>query len=182
MYLCIVNKIGAWCNGNTRVFGTLIPSSNLGVPTILITMIIEERTKKATKLLLRFLKQKNLLVEFKKDFNPNVKLKSLNIICYDEHISLEELIQIRLNRCKFSKSYILESLIDKILYFRAAKYKDWSKIDDEWRKFYRINKTFLNLCNIYIYMFASIALWLVRLPSKQRMRVRFSLFAQKKIQ
>ena len=107
-------------------------------------MIIEERTKKATKLLLRFLKQKNLLVEFKKDFNPNVKLKSLNIICYDEHISLEELIQIRLNRCKFSKSYILESLIYKILYFRAAKYKDWSKIDDEWRKFYRINKTFLN--------------------------------------
>ena len=142
LYLCIVNIVG--CNGNTRVFGTLIPSSNLGVPTILITMIIEERTKKATKLLLRFLKQKNLLVEFKKDFNPNVKLKSLNIICYDEHISLEELIQIRLNRCKFSKSYILESLIDKILYFRAAKYKDWSKIDDEWRKFYRINKTFLN--------------------------------------
>lgn len=143
MYLCIVNKIGAWCNGNTRVFGTLIPSSNLGVPTILITMIIEERTKKATKLLLRFLKQKNLLVEFKKDFNPNVKLKSLDIIC-NEQISLEELIQIRLNRSKFNKSFILESLIDKILYFRVAKYKDWSKIDDEWRKFYRINKTFLN--------------------------------------
>ena len=29
-------------------------------------------------------------------------------------------------------------------------------------------------------MFASIAQWLVRLPSKQRIRVRFSLFAQKK--
>lgn len=142
MYLCIVNKIGAWCNGNTRVFGTLIPSSNLGVPTILMTMIIEEKTKKAIKLLLRFLKQKNLLVEFKKDFNPNVKLKSLNIIC-DEQISLEELIQIRLNRNKFNKSDILESLIDKTLYFRVAKYKNWEKIDDEWREFYRKNKTFL---------------------------------------
>ena len=143
MYLCIVNKIGAWCNGNTRVFGTLIPSSNLGVPTILTTtMVIEERTKKAIKLLLRFLKQKNLLVEYKKDLNPKNKLENIGVKC-DEPITLEELIQIRLNQCRGDNEYILETLFDKTLVYRACKYGGWNIINDSWHRFFRNNKTFL---------------------------------------
>ena len=33
-FVRIVSNIGAWCNGNTTVFGAVVLSSNLGVPTI----------------------------------------------------------------------------------------------------------------------------------------------------
>ena len=107
-------------------------------------MIIEERTKKVTRLLLRFLKQENLLVEFKKDFNPNLKLKSIGIKCEKKIFSLEEFIQLRLNRCHFNKDYILSILIDKTLVYNQCKYKHWCNIESSWRKFFYKNTTFLD--------------------------------------
>ena len=61
-------------------------------------MIIEERTKKAIKLFLRFLKQENLLMEYKKDLDIELKLRSLNFKCEEQIFSLEEFIQMRLNK------------------------------------------------------------------------------------
>ena len=106
-------------------------------------MIIEERTKKVTRLLLRFLKQENLLVEFKKDFNPNIKLKYVDIIYEKQIFSLEEFIQLRLNRCYGNYNYILSTLIDKTLVYKQCKYKHWGNIESSWNKFFLKNKTFL---------------------------------------
>ena len=106
-------------------------------------MIIEERTKKVTRLLLRFLKQENLLVEFKKDFNPNLKLKSVGIKCEKQISSLEEFIQLRLNKCYFNKDYIFTSLIDRTLVYSKCEYRHWGSIDDKWGDFFRANRTFL---------------------------------------
>ena len=107
-------------------------------------MIIEERTKKVTRLLLRFLKQENLLVEFKKDFNPNIKLKSVGIICEKQIFSLEEFIQLRLNKCYGNHDYFLSTLIDKTLVYSQCKYKHWRNIESSCRKFFIKNKTFLD--------------------------------------
>ena len=107
-------------------------------------MIIEERTKKVTRLLLRFLKQENLLVEFKKDFDPNLKLKYVDIICEKQIYSLEEFIQLRLNRCYGKSDYFLSMLIDKTLVYKQCKYKHWGNIESSWRRFFLINKTFLD--------------------------------------
>ena len=109
-----------------------------------MTMIIEERTKKVTRLLIRFLKQENLLVEFKKDFNPNLKLKSIGIKCEKQIFSLEEFIQLRLNRCYGKSDYLLSILIDKTLVYNQCKYKHWSNIESSWRKFFLKNTTFLD--------------------------------------
>ena len=106
-------------------------------------MIIEERTKKVTRLLLRFLKQENLLVEFKKDFNPNLKLKSVGIKCEKQISSLEEFIQLRLNKYYFNKDDIFTSLIDRTLVYNQCKYKHWCNMESSWRKFFLKNKTFL---------------------------------------
>ena len=106
-------------------------------------MIIEERTKKVTRLLLRFLKQENLLVEFKKDFDPNLKLKYVDIICEKQIYSSEEFIQLRLNRCYGKSDYFLSMLIDKTLVYKQCKYKHWGNIESSWRRFFLINKTFL---------------------------------------
>ena len=57
-----------------------------------MTMIIEERTKKVTRLLLRFLKQENLLIEYKRDFNIELKLMTLDIKYEKQIFSLEEFI------------------------------------------------------------------------------------------
>ena len=108
-----------------------------------MTMIIEEITKKVTRLLLRFLKQENLLVEFKKDFNPNLKLISLKIKCEKQIFSLEEFIQLRLNRCYGNYDYMLSTLIDKTLVYNQCKYKHWGNIESSWNKFFLKNKTFL---------------------------------------
>ena len=107
-------------------------------------MIIEERTKKVTRLFLRFLKQENLLVEFKKDFDPNLKLKSVGIICEKQISSLEEFIQLRLNRCYSGHDYILSVLIDKTLVYRQCKYNHWRNIEPSWKKFFLKNKNFLD--------------------------------------
>ena len=106
-------------------------------------MINEKRTKKVTRLLLRFLKQENLLVEFKKDFNPNLKLKSVGIKCEKQISSLEEFIQLRLNKCYFNKDYIFTSLIDRTLVYNQCKYKHWYLVNLRWAKYFCKNKTFL---------------------------------------
>ena len=108
-------------------------------------MIIEERTKKVIKLFLRFLKQENLLVEFKKDFNPNLKLKSVGIICEKQISSLEEFIQIRLNKCYGRYDDLLSLLIDRTLVFDKCKYKHWHTINVRWIRFFYKNTTFLKL-------------------------------------
>ena len=108
-----------------------------------MTMIIEERTKKVTRLLLRFLKQENLLMEYKKDFNPDLKLKSVRIICEKQIFSLEEFIQLRLNRCYGRYNNILSELIDKTLVFDKCAYKHWRNINERWVKFFLKHTTFL---------------------------------------
>lgn len=105
-------------------------------------MVIEKKTKKAIKLLLRFLKQKNLLVEYKKDLNPKKKLENIGIKC-DKQITLEELIQIRLNQSYHDNDFILETLFDKTLVYRVCEYGGWNIINDSWKRFFRNNKTFL---------------------------------------
>ena len=107
-------------------------------------MIIEERTKKVTRLLIRFLKQENLLVEFKKDFDPNLKLKSVGIKCEKQIYSLEEFIQLRINRCYGKSDYFLSILIDKTLVYNECKYKHWCNIESIWRKVVVKNITFLD--------------------------------------
>ena len=106
-------------------------------------MIIDERTKKVTRLLLRFLKQENLLMEFKKDFNPNLKLKSVGIICEKQIFSLEEFIQIRLNRCYGRYDDLLSLLIDRTLVYNKCEYKHWNTINGRWIRYFYKNKTFL---------------------------------------
>ena len=106
-------------------------------------MVIEERTKKTIQLLLRFLKQKNLLVEYKKDLNPKNKLENVGIAC-DEPITLEELIQIRLNRSNGDNEYILATVFDKTLVYNRCAYEHWRVINESWRNFFFKNKTFLN--------------------------------------
>ena len=72
-------------------------------------MIIEERTKKAIKLFLRFLKQENLLMEYKKDLDIELKLRSLDFKCEKQIFSLEEFIQMRLNKSNGNYKYIFKS-------------------------------------------------------------------------
>ena len=106
-------------------------------------MIIEERTKKAIKLFLRFLKQENLLMEYKKDLNIELKLRSLNFKCEKQIFSLEEFIQMRLNKSNGDYSYIFKSLIDRTLVYSKCEYKHWGSIDDKWGAFFWANRTFL---------------------------------------
>ena len=106
-------------------------------------MIIEERTKKAIKLFLRFLKQENLLMEYKKDLDIELKLRSLDFKCEEQIFSLEEFIQLRLNRCYGKSDYFLSILIDKTLVYNQCKYKHWHNIESSWRKFFLKNTTFL---------------------------------------
>ena len=107
-------------------------------------MIIEERTKKVTRLLIRFLKQENLLMEYKKDLDIELKLRSLNFKCEEQIFSLEEFIQLRLNRCYGKSDYFLSILIDKTLVYNQCKYKHWRNIESSWRKFFLKNTTFLD--------------------------------------
>ena len=106
-------------------------------------MIIEEKTKKATRLFLRFLKQQNLLMEYKKDLDIELKLKSVGIICKKQIFSLEELIQLRINKSDGDYNYIFKSLIDKTLVYKKCEYRNWDDIDDKWGAFFRANRTFL---------------------------------------
>ena len=106
-------------------------------------MIIEERTKKVTRLFLRFLKQENLLMEFKKDFNPELKLKYVGIIYEKQIFSLEEFIQLRLNRCYVRYNDLLSMLIDRTLVYSKCKYRKWNTINGRWIKYFYKNTTFL---------------------------------------
>ena len=108
-----------------------------------MTMIIEERTKKVTRLLLRFLKQENLLVEYKKDFNIELKLKSIGVKCEEHIFSLEEFIQLRINRCYGRYDDLLSMLIDRTLVYDKCKYEHWYTINGRWMKYFYKNKTFL---------------------------------------
>ena len=106
-------------------------------------MIIEERTKKAIKLFIRFLKQENLLMEYKKDLDIELKLRSLDFKCEEQIFSLEEFIQMRLNKSNGDYKCIFKSLIDKTLVFDKCKYKHWYTINGRWVKFFYKNTTFL---------------------------------------
>ena len=108
-----------------------------------MTMIIEERTKKAIKLFLRFLKQENLLMEYKKDFNIELKLRSLDFKCKEQIFSLEEFIQMRLNKSNGDYNYIFKSLIDKTLVYKKCEYRNWDSIDVKWGDFFWANRNFL---------------------------------------
>ena len=106
-------------------------------------MIIEERTKKAIKLFLRFLKQENLLMEYKKDLNIELKLKSIGIKYEKQIFSLEEFIQMRINKSNGDYFHIFTSLIDRTLVYSKCEYKHWGSIDNKWGNFFRANRTFL---------------------------------------
>ena len=106
-------------------------------------MIIEEKTKKAIKLFLRFLKQENLLMEYKKDLDIELKLRILDIKCEEQIFSLEEFIQMRLNKSNGDYNYIFESLIDRTLVYKKCEYRKWSAIDDKWGTFFWANRAFL---------------------------------------
>ena len=106
-------------------------------------MIIEETTKKAIKLFLRFLKQENLLIEYKKDLNIELKLKSIGIKYEKQIFSLEEFIQMRINKSNGDYFHIFTSLIDRTLVYSKCEYRHWSSIDVKWGDFFRANRTFL---------------------------------------
>ena len=108
-----------------------------------MTMIIEERTKKAIKLLLRFLKQENLLIEYKKDFNIELKLMTLDIKYEKQIFSLEEFIQLRINKSHGNYNHIFKSLIDKTLVYKKCEYMNWDSIDVKWGDFFWANRNFL---------------------------------------
>ena len=108
-----------------------------------MTMIIEERTKKAIKLFLRFLKQENLLMEYKKDLDIELKLSIQNIKCKEQISSLEEFIQLRINKSHGDYNYIFKSLIDKTLVYKKCEYGNWDSIDVKWGDFFWANRNFL---------------------------------------
>ena len=106
-------------------------------------MIIEERTKKAIKLFLRFLKQENLLMEYKKDLDIELKLMILDIKYEKQIFSLEEFIQLRINKSHGNYNHIFKSLIDKTLVYKKCEYSNWGDIDNKWCAFFWADRTFL---------------------------------------
>ena len=82
-------------------------------------------------------------MEYKKDFNIELKLRSLDFKCKEQIFSLEEFIQMRLNKSNGDYNYIFKSLIDKTLVYKKCEYSNWDDIDNKWGAFFWANRTFL---------------------------------------